>query len=84
MAQMTWKQFQQPYVGSIDDLRDLLWPVRTTAQLASITDAINTTDKFQGKQVFNSTSGLVVVADLGTAAGTWSATSDGLVDHTPV
>ena len=83
MTAMTMEKMAQPYSGTEADLADFLNPVRTTAQLADIDDAINTVDKRQGRQVFNSTTGLVVVADASGAAGTWSAVSDGLVDHTP-
>ena len=81
------KQFSQPYVGDAEEmytfLRTLLNDTATTAELDAIANAINTTRKYVGKLVFNTTSGLLVVADAATAAGTWSATSDGLVDHTP-
>ena len=82
MSVLTNKRFGQPY-GTEAEASAFLWPVATTAQLAAIADPINTDDKVQGKMVYNSTTGLVVVADAGTAAGTWSAVTDGLVDHTP-
>lgn len=55
----------------------------TTAELASLTAAINTTDKFTGKQVYNTTTGIVCYAD-GPAAGDKWAEADGTDEHTPV
>lgn len=86
MPPIDMKQFAQPYGGGIvtqDDIADLLNPVRTTAQLADVDDPINQLDKRVGKTVFNSTTGLLVVADGAGPTGTWSSVSDGLVDHTP-
>jgi len=81
------KQFAQPYVGDAEEmytfLRTMLNDTATTAELDAIGNAINTTRKYVGKMVFNTTSGLVVVADTAGAGGTWSSVSDGLVDHTP-
>ena len=83
-------QFTQPYAGGGEGendmynfLQELMFPVATTVQLDAIADPIKTTRKILGKQVYNSTSGLVVTADGPDADDTWSATSDGLVDHTP-
>ncbi len=80
---MDYKQLSQPYLGTAADLQDLLHPVRTTTQLEDETDAINTQDKFVGRLVFNSTTGLLVAADAAGVNGTWSSVSDGAVDHTP-
>lgn len=55
----------------------------TTTELEDIADAINTTDKYVGKMVFNTTTGIPVWADAATDDGTWSG-ADGAVDHTPV
>lgn len=55
----------------------------TTAQLAENTDAINTTDKFRGKQVLNTTTGILVYANGPAAGDTWKKVSDGTVAHTP-
>ena len=83
MSVLTNKRMGQPY-GTEVELSNFIWPTATTAQLASLSADINTIDKVVGKMVFNTTSGLVVVADAGLVASTWSAVSDGLVDHTPV
>ena len=77
------KTLAQPYNATLAELQDLLNPVRTTAQLGAIADEINTVDKRVGRTVFNSDTGLLVVADASTPGGTWSSVSDGLVDHTP-
>lgn len=55
----------------------------TTAQLASLVATVNTTSKKTGKLVFNTTTGAVVVAVGGTAAGVWN-TAAGVLAHTPV
>ena len=54
----------------------------TTAALADIDDAINTTDKFAGKLVYNATTGAVCVSEGSTAAAVWNG-ADGTADHTP-
>lgn len=90
MPPISLSQFAQPYGGGAiteedmyDLLQGLMFPTATDTELDDIADPINTTRKSVGKQVFNTTSGLVVVADAAGAGGTWSATEDGLVDHTP-
>lgn len=47
------------------------FPNVTTAQLLSITDPINTVGKFLNKQVFNTTTGLNMRANGGSAGATW-------------
>ncbi len=63
MAEMDWKQFSQPYLGSAEDLQELLAPARTTAELADITNSINTTNKFAGKRCFEETLKLDYITD---------------------
>lgn len=58
-------------------------PRSTTAALAAVGNAINTTNKFSGKVVINTTSGAIVTANGATAASTWLAL-DGTTAHTPV
>ena len=77
MAQLDWKQFSQPYLGTVDDLRELLNPARTTTQLADIANTINTDNKFLGKRVYESTLQFDYIADGPLAADTWTL-SDGL------
>lgn len=55
----------------------------TTGQLASITDRINTKDKYAGKPVWNITTTRPVWATGGSAGATWNY-SDGTTAHTPV
>lgn len=83
MAILDYERFAQPYIGTVAEIQDLLFPVRTTAQLAAIGNAINTKDKFVGKRVFDSTKGQPVWADTAAAGGTWSL-STGVVASTPV
>lgn len=80
---MTMKKLAQLFADTDDEVADLLNPVRTSTQLEDIDDDINTVDKRVGRMVYNSTTGLVVVADSAALNGTWSAVTDGLVDHTP-
>ena len=54
----------------------------TTTELADVADAINVTNKYIGKRVYNTTTGIVVYADAASAAGTWSE-ADGSVEHSP-
>jgi hypothetical protein len=83
MSAIDLKQLSQPYVGSVAEFQDALFPVRTTAQLAAIGDAINTKDKLAGRMVFDSTKGQPVWADGATAGSTWSL-STGVVASTPI
>lgn len=58
-------------------------PRSTTAALAAIGNAINTTNKFANKAVINTTTGAIVTAADATAGGVWQAL-DGTTAHTPV
>lgn len=57
--------------------------VSTTAALAAIGNAVNTTGKFKGKQVFNETTGILVVAAGAAAADVWKNSGTGAAAHTP-
>lgn len=48
-------------------------PTRTTAQITSVTDAINTNNKLQGLQVWNSTTGRTYTASGSGASQSWAA-----------
>jgi hypothetical protein len=58
-------------------------PRSTTAALQAIGDAINTTNKFTGKLVINTTTGTFVTAAGGGAGGGW-LNLDGTLAYTPV
>ena len=58
-------------------------PRSTTAALAAVGNAINTTNKFAGKVVINTTAGTIVTADTAAADGVWLAL-DGTTAHTPI
>lgn len=58
-------------------------PRSTTAALEAVGNAINTTNKFAGKAVINTTTGAIVTAASSAAAGVWQAL-DGTTAHTPV
>ena len=55
----------------------------TAASIASISNAINTTNKFQGKQVWDTTNNRLMVAASGAAGGVWWV-ADGSTSVTPV
>ena len=79
-----YKAFAQPYVGSVAELQDLLFPVRTSTQLGDATDPINTTDKFIGRVVFNSTTSLPAFAVGAGTTGVWASADITVgVDITP-
>ena len=61
-----------------------LTTVSTTAALAAIGNAINTTGKYKGKMVFNETTGIVVVAADANANSVWKNAGTGATAHTPV
>lgn len=67
-------------VGGVTYLQTL--PRSTTTALEAIGNAINTTGKFTGKVVINTTTGLIVTAHAATAADVWDAL-DGTTAHTP-
>lgn len=58
-------------------------PRSTTASLENIASTINTVDKFTGKLVINTTTGLLVTAFSGAAGGVWQGLG-GSTLHTPV
>lgn len=56
----------------------------TTSALTAIANAINTTNKYAGKIVYNTTTGRYVQALNATAGGTWNSLADGTTAvHTP-
>jgi hypothetical protein len=57
--------------------------VSTTAALAAIGNAINTTGKYKGKQVFNETTGILVIAADSSANSVWKNAGTGAAAHTP-
>ena len=54
----------------------------TTAALTAIGNAINTTNKYAGKPVLNTTTNVMLFATDGTAGGVWR-TCAGVSTHTP-
>ena len=74
---MNFQQLAQPYSGTVESLQDLLFPVRTATQIADVADPINTRDKFQGRQVYDSTNQFSYIADGDAPADTWTL-NDGL------
>lgn len=67
-----------------DALMAALTTTSTTAALAAVGNAINTSGKYAGKLVFNTTTGILVVANGALAADTWKNAGTGVVAHTPV
>lgn len=72
-------------LGTTDISRGNSWDsaTSTTANLASIAALINTTGKFVGKQVYNTTTKKSVWADAATAGGVW-VDATGATAHTPI
>ena len=62
---------------------DIVLAQATTAQLTSISAAINTDGKFYGKVVLNTTINKLVVANGSGAGATWRNVHDGSTAHTP-
>jgi hypothetical protein len=56
----------------------------TSAQLNAVGDPINTSGKFLGKLVYNTTSNLLAVAQGPLAADAWRNPATGTVTHNPV
>lgn len=74
-------------VAAVKQLKDKLLPVlettSTTVNLGNSTHAVNTTGKFKGKQVFNETTGILVVAAGPAATDVWKNAGTGVTAHTP-
>jgi hypothetical protein len=66
------------------EIQEELTNVSTTAALAAVGNAINTTDKYKGKQVFNETTGILVIAAGPDADDVWKNAGTGATAHTPV
>ena len=71
------KALAQPYVGSVAEYQDILFPARATADLADATDSVNTANKFLGKRCYESTLQLDYIADGPAATDTWTL-NDGI------
>ncbi len=86
MAQMNYRVLSQPYIGNEADMQDVLFPARTTTQLADVADSINTEDKFLGKVAFDTTLAQPVYASGATAAAAWlvGAISQNFADEASV
>ena len=85
MAELSGLDFQtlsQPYLSGEAEIRDLLFPARTTAQLVDEADSINTRNKYPGRRVWDITLGRPVYADAAGVNDTWSL-STGVVSTTP-
>lgn len=69
---------------SHNELVNALFPVTsTTTALEDVDAAVNTAGKYAGKVLFNTTTGVLLVADGPDADDTWS-TAAGVATHTPV
>ena len=70
---------------SFEPLNSIKFPTATTAQLNDITATVNTTGKFVGKIVQNSSTGRFVQAAGAAAGSTWNSLADGTtVVNTPI
>ena len=73
-----------PYTVDKQDFFDVLFPRRTTTQIQDATDRINTEDKFAGRVVFNTTTGLPAFASGATPTSVWNSADITVgVDLTP-
>lgn len=77
MSEMNFDVLRSPYPASNAEMQDLLFPVRTAAQIADATNSINTKNKFQGRQVYDTTNQRGYIADGSAATDTWTL-NDGL------
>lgn len=57
--------------------------VSDTTSLAAKANAINTTGKYEGKQVFNRTTGILVIAAGPANTDVWKNAGTGATAHTP-
>lgn len=55
----------------------------TTAALVAVGNAINTANKYAGKSVFNTTTGVLVQAAGSAAGDVWKNVKTGATAHTP-
>jgi hypothetical protein len=84
MTDVTTANLAQETAAVKDAVGAALATVSTTAALAAVGNAINTTGKYKGKQVFNETTGILVIAADGLPASVWKLCSTGATTHTPV
>ncbi len=71
-SRLDYRLLAQHLTPDKDEYIAVLFPVKTTAELADATDRINTVDKFVGKPAFNSTLGQPVYASGAGAGAAWS------------
>lgn len=83
MADIIAENLVEELADQRDDVTEVLTTVSATAALAAIGNAINTTGKYKGKQVFNETTGILVIAADATAGGVWKNAGTGATAHTP-
>lgn len=67
-----------------DELGEALGVTSTTVLLADVDAAINTDGKYVGKQVFNTTTNILVCAVGADADDVWANAGTGVTAHTPV
>jgi len=68
---LDFRTIAQPITVDKDQYVAVLFPVKTTAELADVTDRINTVDKFEGKMAYDSSSKEPVFAFGAAAADAW-------------
>ena len=82
-SRLDYRLLAQHLTPDSDEYVAVLFPVKTTAELASATDRINTVDKFKGKMVFDTTLGQPVYASAATAAAAWTVIALGQDQEVP-
>lgn len=84
MPDITSNNFIDETKKAKDKVNAALTDLSTTAALAAVGDIINTKGKFTGKQVFNETTGILVIAAGAAANSVWKNAGSGAAAHTPV
>lgn len=84
MTDVTSRNLAKEIGKKTNEVGAALAVVSTTVALAAIGNAINTTGKYKGKQVFNETTGILVCAADVTAGAVWKNAGTGVTAHTPV
>lgn len=77
---LTTSQYLFPVESTKNEVAPLL--SRTSTQIADVTNTINTSGKFAGKQVFDTTNHRLMIARAGLAASVWDVV-DGSASVTP-
>lgn len=84
MPDITSANLKAEVTKAKNDVSAALLNFSTTAALAAVGNAINTSGKYKGKEVINETTGIKVYAVGPLAADKWKNVGSGADAHTPV